>query len=161
MLTCCKMGRCNRVEFQFKRNKRNMKPKQVCVFSVLPVFDFYLQLRFAVSVSFDGCSFVKMTCRRVPAEPRRPVLLQNTCIHVNEGQWVCTACRRERTVNWNARWSVMDWGLAFFCTGVWSVSMIWGRVQTFIACWNMCDNGSQNSSMLETSGILGNILVVS
>ena len=43
--------------------------------------------------------FVKMTCRRVLAKPRRPVLFQNICMHVNEWQWVCTAYSRERTVN--------------------------------------------------------------
>ena len=82
------MIRCNRVDLstetkQTKRTKRETQTS-LCVFCLMRLV--FLQLRFAVSVSFDGCSFVKMTCQRVLAKPRRPVILQKTCMHVNEGQ---------------------------------------------------------------------------
>ena len=49
-----------------------------------------------------------------------------------------------------------------FCREGWSVFpvlLLWKRIQTLIACWDICVNGSQNSGMLVASGILGNSLV--
>ena len=69
-----------------KQTKRTNRETQtsLCVFDAPYLYlIFILQLRFAASVSFDGYSFVKMTCRRVLAKPRRLVLLQDNCIYVS------------------------------------------------------------------------------
>ena len=49
-----------------------------------------------------------------------------------------------------------------FCREGWSVFpvlLLWKRIQTLTACWDICVNGSQNFGMLVASGILGNSLV--
>ena len=49
-----------------------------------------------------------------------------------------------------------------FCREGWSVFpvlLLWKRIQTLTAYWDICVNGSQNSGMLVASGILGNSLV--
>ena len=86
--------------------------------------------------------FMKMTCRRVPAEPRRPVRFQNICMPVNRCFWACTAYSRECTVNsWELVFVLGMVTVLVFCREGWSVFpvlLLWKRIQTLVACWDMC-----------------------
>ena len=69
-----------------KQTKRNKQMKHELFFECFVQCSLFL---FAVKILLSVCQLasaaflVKMTCRRVLAKPRRPVLFQNVCMPVN------------------------------------------------------------------------------
>ena len=125
---------------QTKRNKQ-MKHKQFWVFCAMLLV---LQLGFYLSVcQLASAVFAKMTCWRVLAKPRRQVHFQNTCMFVNRFDFEFVL-HTTGSAQWTHGNSFLVLGMVtvlVFCREGWSVFpvlLLWKRIQTLVACWDMC-----------------------